>query len=100
MSEFAAEWMFGDQEKALKMGVPFAPIARMGDEEWKAKQREYRKQRGATEYGRGAAIVEGAGSGPVPKAKLQREPGTGVHRLSRKPADGRRPGRRAEPAGS
>ena len=86
MSEFAAEWMFGDQEKALKMGVPFAPVARMGDEEWKERQREYRKARGATEFGRGAAIVEGGGSGPVPKAKLQREPGTGVHRLSRKPA--------------
>ena len=25
MSEFAAEWMFGDQKKALTMGVPFAP---------------------------------------------------------------------------
>ena len=67
MSEFAAEWMFGDQEKALARACRSRRVARQGDEEWKEKQREYRKQRGATEFGRGAAIVEGAGSGPIPK---------------------------------
>src|SRR4051794_23422679 len=69
MSDFAAQWMFGDQSAASEGLMTMDAAAKM-PEPTKEQRIARFIARGGLERSRGARIVEGAGSGPIPASEL------------------------------
>ena len=80
LSAWEAEWMWGDKDKALADGIASGELSTTmqppSPEVQRERDRERRKRRGATEYGRGATIVEGSSHGPLSEGELASAPGT------------------------
>ena len=84
MSDFAAQWMFGDQQSASADLIGMAQAAKMPEPTAEQKLARFRA-RGGLERSRGARIVEGAGSGgPISSSELGL-PDDGPKKLARAP---------------
>ena len=84
MSDFAAQWLFGDQQSASADLIGMAQAAKMPEPIADQKLARFRA-RGGLERSRGARIVEGAGNGgPISSSELGL-PDDGPKKLARAP---------------
>src|SRR4051812_22163243 len=65
LSPFAAQWLFGDQASATDDLVPMSVAEKMAEPTKEQRLARF-LARGGLERSRGARIVEGAGTGPIP----------------------------------
>src|SRR3954462_6217523 len=89
MSDFAAQWMFGDQQAASSDLVSMAQAEKMPEPTKEERVARF-IARGGLERSRGARIVEGAASGtPLSRDELgvaeEPEPSAAPKKLSRTP---------------
>ena len=85
MSDFAAQWMFGDQQAASADLMSMSEAAKLPETATKEQKIARFLARGGLERSRGARIVEGAGTGtPIPSEELG-VPDPGPKKLARAP---------------